>query len=300
MTIKQLHYFISVAEVKSFTHAARNYFIAQTAMSQQISALEKELGFRLFNRTNRSVELTEAGSILFERLRPLVLDLEGAIQSARAEAGVENQVFRIGLSDQAINYFLSPALQAFAEAEPKVTPILISDNRLLLLEALTEGRLDCALLGRREYDNPRSMLSTAELFSYQVLEYVLAVPGENPLSSRRQIAWQDLQGLRFIAYSPLRENQQGAELSALLRAHDITAEIFCSTRSVETALIYVAAGLGCCLLPAFAGEQQNHGVQTVPVESTLRDNMLMIWHKDAENPLISEFLNLCRRTLHGS
>ena len=68
MTIKQIHYFIAVAETKSFTNAARNYFIAQTAMSQQISALEKELGFLLFHRSNRSVELTQAGQTLYEQL----------------------------------------------------------------------------------------------------------------------------------------------------------------------------------------------------------------------------------------
>ena len=67
MTIKQIHYFIAVAETKSFTNAARNYFIAQTAMSQQISALEKELGFLLFHRSNRSVELTQAGQVLYDQ-----------------------------------------------------------------------------------------------------------------------------------------------------------------------------------------------------------------------------------------
>ena len=89
MTIKQIHYFIAVAETKSFTNAARNYFIAQTAMSQQISALEKELGFLLFHRSNRSVELTQAGQTLYEQVRPLVLDLERAVEHASSVAGVQ-------------------------------------------------------------------------------------------------------------------------------------------------------------------------------------------------------------------
>ncbi len=298
MTIKQLHYFIAVAEAKSFTHAARNYFIAQTAMSQQISAMEKELGFRLFHRTNRSVELTEAGAVLFRQVRPLALALEDALREAGAVAGVENQMFRIGLSDQAVNRFLAPALGAFSRLQPKVTPLLIADNPLVLQERVAEGGMDVLLVGRREY-TPRAMLTAAELFSYQVLEYVLAVPSSSPLAEERYLTWERLQGLRLIAYSPLREDQQGQQLSALLQSHQVEAEIFCSTRAVETALLYVEAGVGCCLLPAFAGEQHNLDIRMVPMDTRLVDTMLLIHHKEAENPLVGEFLAVCRQSLTG-
>ncbi len=299
MTIKQLHYFIAVAETRSFTHAARNYFIAQTAMSQQISALEKELGFRLFHRTNRTVELTDPGRVLFERVRPLVLDLENALHDASAEAGVEKQVFRIGLSDQAVNRFATGAVGAFARQEPHVMPLLIADNHLMLLESLSEDSIDVVLLGQRFY-TPRAMLAATQLFTYQVLEYVLAVPAADPLAKKPQLAWADLQGLPLIAYSPLRENQQGLQLQELLSSHGVTAEILCSTRSVDTALIYVEAGLGYCLLPAYTADHTNDGIHMVSLASDLRDTMLLVHHRGAENPLVGEFLTICRREMHGS
>ena len=298
MTIKQLHYFIAVAEAKSFTHAARNYFIAQTAMSQQISAMEKELGFRLFHRTNRSVELTEAGAVLFQRIRPLALGLEDALQAASAVAGVEHHIFRIGLSDQAVNRFLAPALGAFARLQPQVTPQLVADNPMVLQEILAEGGLEVLLVGRREYA-PRAMLVATELFSYQVLEYVLAVPRRSPLARERFLTWDRLQGLTLIAYNPLREDQQGARLRELLRSHQVEAKILCSTLAVETALLYVEAEMGCCLLPAFAGEQHNLDIRMVPMDTALEDTMLLIHHKEEENPLVGEFLSLCRQTLTG-
>lgn len=299
MTIKQLHYFIAVAEAKSFTHAARNCFIAQTAMSQQISSMEKELGFRLFHRTNRSVELTEAGQVLFDRVRPLALGLEDALQVASAEAGVENRLFRIGLSDQAVNRFLVPALQAMDWEKRQVTPLLMADNPQMLQEALAEGGIDVLLLGRLFY-SPRAMLTASELFSYQVLEYVLAVPVSHPLGQKSALEWQDLQGLRLIAYNPLREDQHGAQLTSLLQEHGVQAELVCSTRAIETALLYVEAELGCCLLPAFAGHRADPAVRTIPMVSNLRDTMLLIHHKETENPLVGEFLSLCRRTLQGT
>lgn len=299
MTIKQLHYFIAVAETRSFTHAARHYFIAQTAMSQQISALEKELGFRLFHRTNRTVALTEAGQVLFERVRPLALELEKALHDASATAGVEKQVFRIGLSDQAVNRFATGAVGTLARQEPHVMPLLIADNHLMLLESLIESGIDVVLLDQRLY-TPRAMLTANRLFTHQVLEYVLAVPAQDALAQKQTLLWSDLQDLPLIAYSPLRENQQGTQLREQLRTHGVTANILCSTRAVETALIYVEAGLGYCLLPAHAADHVNDGIRMIPLASELRDTMLLIHRKDAANPLVGEFLSICRREMYGS
>lgn len=299
MTIKQLHYFIAVAETKSFTHAARNYFIAQTAMSQQISALEKELGFLLFHRNNRSVRLTPAGEVLYEKLRPLVLELENAVEKASAVAGIQDEVFRIGIFDQAINRFFAPALSEFAKQEPNVTPLLIADNHLLLLESLVNRRIDVLLLGKQYY-TPRSTLNATELFTYQVLNYVLALPAQHPLAQQETIRWSDINGMSLIAYSPLKEDQQGASLRTLLSEHGVEANIRLSTRDVPSALLYVESGLGCCLLPPRVAELENMQVHMVPVAEQRTDTMLLLTHKNSESHLISPFTAICKRTLHGA
>lgn len=299
MTIKHLHYFIAVAEEKSFTNAARKYFIAQTAMSQQISALEKELGFRLFHRTNRTVELTEAGRALYKKLQPLVLQLEEAVHTASSMAGVRNKSFRIGMSDQAVNRFLTGALRLFRELEPEVTPLLVMDDHVRLQEVLLEGGLDVMVLGKRFY-TPRTVLNAVELFSYQVLEYTLAVPASSPLAQRECLDWKELQGTKLIAYSPLREDQEGASLRGLLKAHGVQAEVYCSTRAVETALLYVESGFGYSLLPAHVADHVNDQIRLIPIHSELRDTMLLLHHKDADNPLVRTFLTLCRQEMRGT
>lgn len=299
MTIKQLHYFIAVAETKSFTHAARNYFIAQTAMSQQISALEKELGFLLFHRNNRMVQLTAPGEVLYEKLRPLVLELESAVDHAAAVAGVQDEIFRIGIFDQAINRFFAPALAEFAKQEPNVKPILIADNHHLLLDALANRCMDVVLLGKQYY-TPRSMLTATELFSYQVLNYVLALPAQHPLAQKEIIRWEDIDGLTLIAYSPLKEDQHGASLKALLAEHKINANIRLSTRDVPSALLYVESGLGCCLLPPRVAELENMQVHMIPVDEQRKDTMLLLTHKNSESHLITPFTAICKRTLHGA
>lgn len=299
MTIKQIHYFIAVAETKSFTNAARNYFIAQTAMSQQISALEKELGFLLFHRSNRSVELTQAGQVLYDQLRPLVLNLERAVESASAIAGVQSTIFRIGLFDQAVNRFLVPALHEFSEAEPNATPLLISDNHIMLLESLSNRTIDAVLLGKRYYQ-PRASLEATELFSYQVLDYVLAVPASHPLAEAPSAEWSDLQGLSLIAYSPFKEDQQAVSLTALLQSYGVSANILLSSRDFPTALLYVEAGMGCCLLPARAAIYKNPQIAMLPVKEDLRDTMLLIAHRDNDSHLLSRFTSICKKSLIGT
>lgn len=299
MTIKQLHYFIAVAETRSFTHAARNYFIAQTAMSQQINALEKELGFLLFHRTNRMVELTSAGTVLYDQIRPLVMDLEKAVENASTVAGIQAQVFRIGIFDQAINRFLAPALKEFSELDTDTVPMLIADNQVLLLESLANRSIDAVLLGKQYY-KPRSMLQTTELFTYKDLRFVLAVPSESPLANRDALDWKDLEGMTLIAYSPFKEDQEGTSLRANLQSHGVSANIRLSTRDVPSALLYVEAGMGCCLLPARAAEQENLQVKMIPVEENRTDTMLLITHKDSDSHLVSRFSTICRRTMRAA
>ncbi len=299
MTIKQIHYFIAVAETKSFTNAARNYFIAQTAMSQQISALEKELGFLLFHRSNRSVELTQAGKSLYEQLRPLVLQLERAVEDASAIAGVQSTIFRIGLFDQAINRFLVPALQEFLRQEPEVQPQLISDNHILLLESLCSRSIDVMLLGKRYYQ-PRAALAATELFSYQILDYVVAVPAAHPLAQKPQAQWADLEGQALIAYSPFKEDQKAASLEAALSAHQVKARILLSTREVDTALLYVEAEMGLCLLPARAAVYKNPQIAMLPVDEGKRDTMLLLYHRDSDSHLLSKFSAICKETMKGT
>lgn len=299
MTIKQIHYFIAVAEAKSFTNAARNYFIAQTAMSQQIGALEKELGFLLFHRTNRVVELTEPGKVLYQQLRPLVLNLERAVEDASAVAGVQSTIFRIGLYDQAINRFFASALRAFAQAEPEVRPQLITDNHLLLIEALSHRTMDAVLLGKQFYQ-PHAALEYIELFTYQAMEYVLAVPASHSLAAQAQVKWETLNGMRLIAYSPFKEDQQGVSLLAILHEHQLDADIYLSVRDVPTALLYVEAELGCCLLPARAATYKNPQVAMLSIEDDRRDTMLLLTHRDNNSHLISRFKSICRSTLEGN
>ena len=155
------------------------------------------------------------------------------------------------------------------------------------------------LLGKRYYQR-RASLETVELFSYQVLDYILAVPAAHPLAQQQHIHWEDLQGLTLIAYSPFKEDQQAASLQATLRDHKVDAHILLSTRDVPMALLYVEAEMGCCLLPARAAVHKNQQVAMLSIEEDLRDTMLLLSHRDNDSHLLSRFTAICRKTLEGN
>ena len=169
----------------------------------------------------------------------------------------------------------------------------------MLLESLQGRTIDAMLLGKRYYQH-RASLEAVELFSYQVLDYILAVPAAHPLAQQQHIHWEDLQGLTLIAYSPFKEDQQAASLQATLRDHKVDAHVLLSTRDVPTALLYVEAEMGCCLLPARAAVHKNQQVAMLSIEEDLRDTMLLLSHRDNDSHLLSRFTAICRKTLVGN
>jgi len=118
-SLRQIQYFLTVADTGGFSHAAANLFIAQSALSRQISLLEEELGFSLFDREPRGVRLTSAGTVYRDRVssipKTLALAAEEGLQLARGEAGV----LKLLHSSTIPAMSLMPTLERFTEICPK-------------------------------------------------------------------------------------------------------------------------------------------------------------------------------------
>ena len=122
--------FLAVAAHRSFRSAAAELNITPSAISHAIKALEQRLGARLFNRTTRSVSLTDAGERLAEKLRPAMASIEEALQSVDTEAGTPRGTVRINASEGAIRLVLKPVLARFLRQYPQVHLDIVSDGRL--------------------------------------------------------------------------------------------------------------------------------------------------------------------------
>jgi LysR family nitrogen assimilation transcriptional regulator len=146
MELRQLRYFIGISEAGSVLRASTTLHVAQPALSQQVSALEAELGARLFDRSSRGVTLTEAGKVFLDHARVVLADVERARMAVADTTAVPSGDVAVGLPTTVALVATVPVLQACRERYPHVRPKLIEGYSGHLREWLQGGRLDVALL----------------------------------------------------------------------------------------------------------------------------------------------------------
>jgi hypothetical protein len=146
MELRHLRYFVAVAEEQSFTRAAERLWIAQPGLSQQIRALERELGLRLFDRLSRGVVLTEPGRIFLDKARLAIAAADNALATGRdAAAGLIGHL-RLGLSTQARTQLWPLLVEAFRARRPEVELTVMEAESDTLVRHLHDGRLDAAIV----------------------------------------------------------------------------------------------------------------------------------------------------------
>ena len=189
MELRQLNYFVAIAEEHSFTRAAERLWVAQPGLSTQIRRLESELGVRLFERRPRGVDLTDAGELFLERARKAVAAAELARSTGDdLRAGLIGTI-RLGIVSGAGWPHLSELLRRFGHDRPDVELTVVESYAGMLLRHLHHGRLDAVLAP--------TLFASTELFRAGVGEtpwLVLAGPNHRLAGSVGPVPAEDLDG----------------------------------------------------------------------------------------------------------
>ncbi|MFE5216492.1 MULTISPECIES: LysR family transcriptional regulator [unclassified Streptomyces] len=197
MELRQLEYFVAVAEEQNFTRAAERVHISQSGVSAQIRRLERELGAELFDRSARTVTLTVAGKAALEHARA-ALAAAGAVGQAVGEV---TDLIRGHLTvGMVIGCSLTPlfdALAAFHQAHPGVEISLLEDGSDRLIEGVRTGTVDLALIGAATAtpDGLDSLTIISE-------RLVGAVPAGHPLAKQRRVTLRDLIAYPIVCMPP--------------------------------------------------------------------------------------------------
>ena len=146
MDLKQLQYFVQVAELGSFTRAASVLRVAQPALSRQVRSLEVELRQGLFDRNGRGVTLTPAGSRLLAHGRGILQQVERARQDLEDQRGAASGLLSIGLPPSVGRTLTAPMVEVFRQRFPRATLSVVEGLSTYTLEWLTQGRIDCAVV----------------------------------------------------------------------------------------------------------------------------------------------------------
>ncbi|MGD0716349.1 MAG: LysR family transcriptional regulator [Gaiellaceae bacterium] len=268
MELRRLRYFIAVAEELHFGRAAERLHMAQPPLSQQVKALEAELGVQLLQRNRRRVELTDSGRLLLE---------EGSLLLAHA-ANVEELLRRSGTGEVgrlALGYFgsvtydLLPAvLQAFRVRFPNIALQLQELSTADQVVALRERKIDIGLVHLPVKD------TRIELTLLTMERLIVALPTSHPLTARAQIVAADLGGDSFILFP--RRNAPGYydEILALCRESGFSPNIVYEVANQQAIIALVSAGAGVALVPESTQNLRQPGVVYRPL--SLSSNRLSI------------------------
>lgn len=247
MEIRQLHYFISVAEHKSFTKAANELFVVQSAVSQQIASLEEKLGIQLFNRNKRFVELTEAGKVFFYEAVRLLEHAESAITKAqRAQAGLIGTL-KIGFLAAPVRNFLPILINRFSKRYPEVEVSLHHLTMKELKRKMDTNDLDIVFsvsFGQNLLN--QNQLEIHSLYSTSTCVYMRH---DHPLVEKNSIKISDLRHEPFIMRDREEAPQWNDYVIDLCMKEDFYPKIVTQTRRIEAVMMLVDAGLGVAVFP---------------------------------------------------
>ena len=192
--LRHLRYFIAVAEELHFGRAADRLHMAQPPLSQQIRQLEAELGFQLFHRTKRSVELTEAGQVFLKDCRKIFRQLDQAVRTGQQASRGELGQLAIAFVSSAAYNILPPILQAFRAAMPQV--------RLELHELTTDQQVRWMQDGRIDVGFVRPPVEDEQLQLMTIFRepLVVALPIAHPLAEQPQVSLAALASEPFILF----------------------------------------------------------------------------------------------------
>lgn len=293
MDLRHLRYFLCVAEEMHFGRAAQRLGISQPPLSQQIRALEEELGVRLFDRTSRRVRLTEAGQAFLPEARQTLAQADRAAQVARlAQRG---EIGRLDLSFTASAPFVpqvASALYRFRQSHPRVELALQELGLVAQIEQIERGQIDIGII--RAFDPPllpQSMISSCLLEE----DMLLALRQDHPLAQReRDPTIADLDGLPLVLYGATGGAGFNEHFFALCERAGFRPTVTLEVGSFATLLGLVSAGFGATVLSQSLARLHVENLAFRPLATPLRSRLWMI-HKPDLPPTAQAF----RETLVG-
>ncbi|GEM16812.1 LysR family transcriptional regulator [Gluconobacter oxydans] len=235
--ISELRTFVIAAQMESFAAAAKTIGLTQSAISAQIRRLEEELGYDLFERTGRSVRLTEAGSGILCQVEDILSSFEALRGVARIRS--DSSLLRIGAISTVQTSLLAPAIARLHLELPDQKVRIVPGLSMGLLDRLDAGELDAALIVRP----PFGLMPYMQWHPIVRQDYVMVAPAHTENEDWRQI----LETQPFIRYDS--RSFGGRTLDRFLKAQGISPDQVIETEELHTILQMVANNMGCSIIP---------------------------------------------------
>lgn len=289
MNLKQIEYFIALAEELHFGRAAERLGMAQPPLSRQIQQIEADLGAQLINRGRNAISLTQAGERFYERGSALLAELgDIRLEIRRIGQGAEGRL-RIGFVGSATYGMLPTILKSFRASWPEVNLSLVPMNNAQLQRSLIRRDIDIAIA--------RPALNDSEIVTRKLIDepLVLAAP-DALITAPGPVSLPELGAISYILYP---EYPRPSFADVVIEAcesvgADISRRVF--TMDFQTAIALVSVGEGVALVPASVGTAQRHGVRYHEIAGlTVRTGISVNHRIDEQGIHVHNFVTLAQK-----
>jgi DNA-binding transcriptional LysR family regulator len=259
MELRHLRTIAAVARHGSFTKAAEELYLAQSAISQQIRRLETELGVEVFRRTSRKVELTAEGRVILGYAQRVLAEVDGLHSELEELTGLLSGQLRIGGVYPTGPYDLFGMLADFRAAHPGVAIHMVEDTQDGVLAALRADELDCAFTAL----NPDALGNEFAATLLWEEEIVVAAPADHPLCARGHVTFEQLAAEDLIAYRENSALRRRLERAMADRGLEPRNAFICTEMGAVRGL--ASKGLGIAVLPRSVAEQPGPPIELRPI-----------------------------------
>lgn len=285
MDLRQLRYFVAVAEELHFGRAAKRLSITQPPLSFNIRQLETSLGMELLRRTTREVALTEAGKVIYREALKLLALARDAEEQARRAANGEAGAVHIGFVGSSFLTRLAADIHGFSATRPEVEVVLYELNSYEQINALQRGQIDIGIV------HPRVMPSGIASRVLHSEAFVCLLPETHPLAGLEAIDLRQLQHDDFVLFP--RDFSPGYydKILTLCLQAGFTPRIRHKVRNMLTIATLVSSGFGVSLVPASLAKLRlpNLACRAL-LHAADPSDLRGIWRQDEEQPAVLAML----------
>jgi DNA-binding transcriptional LysR family regulator len=282
--LRQLRYFVAVAEESSYTRAAERLTISQQSLSQQITLLERMLGVKLFDRDTRGTGLTAVGALFLPEARAVLARAEEAVDVVARAARGEIGSLCLAFLATTTNYLLPPVVRAVRQRLPELRLTTEETTIAPLVEGLFKGRYDVAFTRPPLVDGLESRTLVSE-------PVCAVLPEGHPLAGRSELTLGELAGERWVLTPRSSWEPWHQAFDSSFRSAGFTPDVVQRDASAQGLLGLVAAGVGVTRLARSASSLRRTGVVFVPLAGEFVPTE-MVWLAGNSSPALHALLDV--------
>lgn len=293
MNLKKIVYFCKVVETGNASQAAKNLFVASTAISMQITALEKELGGDLFDRGTRPMELTKLGRYFYPRAQEILYLFNKLEKDTQEFVKDKSSTLNIAFTRSVMFNLLPAALKRFKEINSNVQINLKEMLSEYQSDLISDEEIDIGIT--RELSGDRFIAKDLNHELLMVDPFMAAIPRGHYLETKNHLTLKEFTGLPFISYPDNENSEFAKKLMGMFSANQCQPVIAYRAIEIHTALALVSAGLGVTLVGKSTIPNNRQDILFLPIQDiNALSYIFSVSRMHDTNPNIPIFLDLLR------